>query len=249
MVAMKAALTLTITAAGLGATIAQASAAPPTTSNAGATARPTPGTVTPATAALIRAEEIAQCRPGELTLWPDGQDRPAAARQWHFVYRHEGAPLGIDRSRAVDMARRAAQAWLACGLALQVTDLPKGQTPPQDAVQILWSETGSRGNFGLANLAARSLSLGPGAFSVYLKRSGPAAAEPVLQMTLSHEMGHFLGLMAHSRRCVDVMSYYTVGAERCTVREPRTWGSVPEYRHVLPTACDLQRCRALNRLR
>ena len=63
-----------------------------------------------------------------------------------------------------------------------------------------------------------------------------------------HEMGHFLGLMAHSRRCVDTLSYYDNGkGERCALRDPKSWGSVVEYRSMLPTACDIQRCRALNK--
>ena len=70
-----------------------------------------------------------------------------------------------------------------------------------------------------------------------------------LQMTLSHEIGHFLGLMAHSRRCVDVMSYYQDGkGARCELREPSAFKTRVEYRSSLPTACDIARCRAVNGL-
>jgi hypothetical protein len=66
-------------------------------------------------------------------------------------------------------------------------------------------------------------------------------------MVISHEMGHLFGLMAHSRRCVDVMSYYKNGkGEACYSRDPSQINSVPEYRNLLPTACDIERCRAAN---
>ena len=70
-----------------------------------------------------------------------------------------------------------------------------------------------------------------------------------LQMVLSHEMGHFYGLMAHSRRCVDVLSYYHDGkGGQCFTRNPGLLKAFPEYRSSLPTACDIQRCRILNRI-
>ena len=69
-----------------------------------------------------------------------------------------------------------------------------------------------------------------------------------LQMTASHEIGHFQGLAAHSKRCVDVLSYYVVGGVKCTVRNG---GPMPanfyEYRSPLPTACDIERCRSANK--
>lgn len=68
-------------------------------------------------------------------------------------------------------------------------------------------------------------------------------------MTVSHEMGHFLGLVAHSRRCVDVMSYYDDGkGQQCSLRDPAALRAHVEYRASLPTACDIQRCRAANGL-
>jgi hypothetical protein len=53
--------------------------------------------------------------------------------------------------------------------------------------------------------------------------------------------------MAHSRRCVDVTSYYDNGkGERCLTRDavPRQAGV--EYRALLPTACDIERCVRAN---
>mgnify|MGYP002138443102 CR=1 FL=1 len=59
--------------------------------------------------------------------------------------------------------------------------------------------------------------------AVYSDGANPAhPAGDTLQMVVSHEMGHFFGLMAHSRRCVDVMSYYDNGqGERCFTRAGR----------------------------
>ncbi len=97
--------------------------------------------------------------------------------------------------------------------------MPRGQVPPEDAIQILWSDVGSRGQFALANVTARSLSIGPGLFALLRERNPRHPADQTLQMVLSHEMGHFFGLMAHSKRCVDTMSYYDNGkGERCAAR-------------------------------
>ena len=66
-------------------------------------------------------------------------------------------------------------------------------------------------------------------------------------MVIPHEMGHLLGLMAHSRRCVDVTSYYNNGkGEKCFARDMTQLRPGIEYRSVLPTACDLQRCMRAN---
>lgn len=164
-----------------------------------------------------------------------------------FIYRHEGAPAWFDPVQVLELARRAAQAWAGCGVAATVQPLRRSQAAPEEVIQILWSDTGSQGQFGLANVPVRTLSLGPGVFRLLRERNPRYPAEQTLQMVLSHEMGHFYGLMAHSRRCVDVMSYYDNGkGQRCTLREASAWGSVVEYRSMLPTACDIERCRALN---
>jgi hypothetical protein len=68
-------------------------------------------------------------------------------------------------------------------------------------------------------------------------------------MVLAHEMGHFYGMLAHSRRCVDVLTYYNDGkGGQCYARDPSQLKLYPEYRSTLPTACDIQRCRILNRM-
>ena len=66
-------------------------------------------------------------------------------------------------------------------------------------------------------------------------------------MVISHEMGHLYGLMAHSRRCVDVTSYYNNGkGETCHLRNGLPLPPRVEYRALLPTACDIARCRVAN---
>lgn len=201
----------------------------------------------PTTIPSVRDQEIAQCLPGEVQTWGDGRDRAIATRSLRFAYRHDNAPPWFSGPQVMALVKRSAEAWSACGLKLAVIAVPRGQVPPEDAIQILWSDVGSRGQFALANVTARSLSIGPGLFALLRERNPRHPADQTLQMVLSHEMGHFFGLMAHSRRCVDTMSYYDNGkGERCALRDPKSWGSVVEYRSMLPTACDIDRCRALN---
>ncbi|WP_431101340.1 hypothetical protein [Roseateles noduli] len=201
----------------------------------------------PTTIPSVRDQEIAQCLPGEVQTWGDGRDRAIASRSLRFAYRHDNAPPWFSEPQVMALVKRSAEAWSACGLKLAVIAVPRGQVPPEDAIQILWSDVGSRGQFALANVTARSLSIGPGLFALLRERNPRHPADQTLQMVLSHEMGHFFGLMAHSKRCVDTMSYYDNGkGERCALRDPKSWGSVVEYRSMLPTACDIDRCRALN---
>lgn len=198
----------------------------------------------------VRGQEIAECRPGEIVTWADGTDRPAIARAIRFVYRHAGAPPWFDRRAVEAMVARAAAAWSGCGLALTASTTEAGAPPdgPGEATVIVrWDTAGSRGGVGLAHPGERTLSLNPEVFHQLRQRNPAHDATQTLQMTLSHEMGHFLGLMAHSRRCVDVLSYYHDGkGGRCTTRDPAGVAGYAEYRHVLPTACDLARCRAVN---
>jgi hypothetical protein len=84
-------------------------------------------------------------------------------------------------------------------------------------------------------------------FGLLARRNPRHPAAETLQMAISHEMGHFFGLMAHSRRCVDVMSYYDNGkGDTCSTRDGGSYKALPEYRSLLPTACDIARCRAVN---
>ncbi len=194
-----------------------------------------------------REQEIAQCLPHELQTWPDGRDRAAVAVPLHLAYRHDGAPPWFNAALVLGTVQRAASAWSACGVPVQVQALHTGQRPPPGAVLVLWSDAASGAHFGLANLRTLNLALGPAAFEL-LKRHNPGhPAADTLQMVVSHEMGHFFGLMAHSRRCVDVMSYYDNGkGERCFTRDGRQPSARGDDRALLPTACDIARCRALN---
>ena len=201
-----------------------------------------------AQAGSVRAQEIAQCLPGELSTWADGRDRPAAGGAVRLVYRHAGAPPTLDEAQVLGAVQRAALAWSACGVPAEViSEAAASLGPAASLVWVQWSDAGSRGNFGLADLGRRTLSLGPAAFGLLATRNPRHPAFQTLQMAISHEMGHFFGLMAHSRRCVDVMSYYDNGrGEVCSTRDGGSPKAVAEYRALLPTACDIARCKAIN---
>jgi len=192
----------------------------------------------------VRDEEIASCRPQEIVTWKDGRDRPALT-PLVMAYEHAGAPAWFTRNDVYAALEAALKGWSGCGLPTQL--MPLGQMAPAGAIRIRWSDAGARGNFGLANQADRTLSLGPAAFKLLHERNPGYPALEILQMTLAHELGHFHGLMAHSKRCVDVMSYYNDGhGGTCELRDPAAFKSRIEYRSTLPTACDIARCRAVN---
>jgi hypothetical protein len=206
------------------------------------------GTAPSARAESVRQQEIASCLPGEISTWPDGRDRPAAGGALYLVYRHAGAPTGWAEAEVLGAVQRAAAAWSACGVPGEVISDAAAALHPSTLVVVQWSAPGSRGNFGLANLAERSLSLGAAPFELLAKRNPRHPAQQTLQMVLAHELGHFYGLMAHSRRCIDVMSYYDDGqGGQCRTRDGGSYKAVAEYRALLPTACDLARCRIVNR--
>jgi hypothetical protein len=46
----------------------------------------------PSLAQSLREQEMAQCRPGDMTTWGDGRDRPAVGVPLRFAYRHADAP-------------------------------------------------------------------------------------------------------------------------------------------------------------
>jgi hypothetical protein len=126
---------------------------------------------------------------------------------------------------------------------------PEYRQRPGEVILVEWSDIGSRNNFGLADVGQRKLSLGPAAFALLNRVNPRFDATQTLQMVVSHEMGHFLGLLAHSRRCVDVLSYYHDGkGGQCFTRDGAGIAGAGEYRHTLPTACDIARCRAANGL-
>jgi hypothetical protein len=194
-----------------------------------------------------RNEEIAECRTGEISTWSDGVDRHAIAAKLRFAYRHEGAPAWFERAQVEAMVTKAMTAWSPCGIPVEMLALDGFGNAAVGSIMVQWSEAGSRGNFGLANLGERTLSLGAKGFALLKSRNPSYDATQTLQMVISHEMGHFFGLMAHSRRCVDVLSYYHDGkGGKCSSRDLAGMANFVEYRHVLPTACDIQRCRTAN---
>jgi hypothetical protein len=201
----------------------------------------------PAAAAdtAVRAAEMASCQPGEEATWPDGRDRPASGPV-QLAYSHPGAPPRFSETQVRQALARAAQAWSACGVA--GTLLPHGAALPAGTVQVAWSDTHTRGNFALADLGQRRLWLSAAMFRLLAERNPRHPAGDTLQMAISHEMGHFFGLVAHSRRCVDVMSYYRFGPDdqSCSTRDGGDWRALPEYRATLPTACDIARCQRVN---
>lgn len=197
----------------------------------------------------VRAQEEATCLPGEVLTWADGRDRAALFNPLRLAYRHEGAPPWFSTTQVMQALLRAADAWGACGVPARVVVDPNGHggAAPAGMVLVHWSDGSSAGSFGLAHLGLRTLALGRGAFELLRQRNPAHPAYEVLQMTVSHEMGHFFGLMSHSRRCVDVMSYYTdAQGQTCRTRDGGSHRRLPEYRALLPTACDIARCRAAN---
>lgn len=197
----------------------------------------------------LRNQEIQQCTENELSTWGDGQDRNAGVASLVFSYRHAGSPSWFQEQQVLALLQRAAAEWSKCGIATQITLGSGNAQGSKGYVVVQWDGGGSAGHFGLANLSQNQLSLGAQAFHLLNQRNPTHNAMDTLQMVLSHEMGHFYGLVAHSRRCVDVLSYYHDGkGAQCTTRNPGLLKAFPEYRSSLPTACDIQRCRILNRM-
>ena len=198
----------------------------------------------------VRGEEIAECRAGEISTWNDGRDRAAVAPKLTFTYRHDAAPGWFAPKMIEALVVKAALSWSGCGVATEVVAEDRFNSLGTGSIVVQWNETASRGNIGLANISARTLSLSPKTFGLLRSRNPSHDATQTLQMVISHEMGHFFGLMAHSRRCVDVLSYYHVDKdgkrESCFTRDPAGMTAFAEYRSLLPTACDIQRCRQLN---
>lgn len=195
----------------------------------------------------VRAQEIAQCLPGEMMSWGDGRDRPALSSPMVFIYDHASAPAWFDQGQVLAMIKKAADAWSQCGVPSAVLDTQAASALGKGAVRISWSGDGRMPYFGLANFGQQTLILGPPAFQLLKTRNSAHDARETLQMTISHEMGHLFGLMSHSRRCVDVTSNYDDGkGGLCHMRDRSQFRSVPEYRASLPTACDIERCRLAN---
>ncbi len=196
----------------------------------------------------LRNQEIAKCSQSEIKTWEDNRDTAAKFSPIVFYYDHTGAPAWFSEKQVSELIERAASAWSQCGIPALVVNKNNKAHPSTSMVSIDWNIAGSRGNFGLANLTQNQLSLGLPAFQLLNQRNPKHNALETLQMVLSHEMGHFYGMLAHSRRCIDVLSYYHDGkGGQCYSRFPDIIRKFPEYRSTLPTACDIQRCKILNR--
>jgi hypothetical protein len=192
----------------------------------------------------VRSQEITQCLPGEIVTWGDGRDRAASGLPLKFTYVHSGAPPWFAETPVSGMVEKGVAEWSNCGVPAMFVGRGIGA---KNVIRVGWDERGSGGNFGLANLGQRTLSLSPKAFELLKTKNPSYDSRQTLQMVISHEMGHFFGMMAHSRRCVDVLSYYDNGkGEKCSSRDPSWMTVVQEYRHLLPTACDIERCRKIN---
>ncbi|HIJ94655.1 MAG TPA: hypothetical protein HPP94_02745 [Desulfuromonadales bacterium] len=195
----------------------------------------------------VRAQEINQCLSGEIMTWGDGRDRPTGTALLKFTYNPAGAPNWFSEALVAEKVAKAAAEWSLCGVRTLIVDRNSSREQHKGAILVQWSDTESGGNFGLAHLGKRTLSLGPKAFGLLKTRNPSYDSRETLQMVISHEMGHFFGLMAHSKRCVDVLSYYDNGkGDSCYSRDPSQMRKVVEYRSILPTACDIERCRVIN---
>ena len=194
--------------------------------------------------AEVRQREIALC-PAVPDTWGDGRDRPAPVSRLRFAYDEDGAPVDFPRAKMQAMIVAALQGWGDCGLQLEW--LPAAGS--EATHRIAWRHNDDGQTIGLADLGARRLWLSPKVFAL-LRGRNPQLMESTMQMTLSHEIGHFLGLVAHSRRCVDVTSYYSDRqGRRCDTAVAGGISGVPgrlEFRSELPTACDVARCRRAN---
>ena len=197
----------------------------------------------------LRESEIAQCLPDELVTWNDGdKDGKMLSPKMLYVYDHQGAPSYVSEDAVFSVLQQAASAWDQCG-GQNAVMLKRDVFEDNGSAKILvqWNDKEKLGAIGLANITKKTLTLSPDAFVNLRKNNTNRNWVETLQMVVSHEVGHFQGLIAHSKRCVDVLSYYSNDAgEKCTIRGKGVMPQTFEYRALLPTACDIQRCRIAN---
>ena len=196
---------------------------------------------------LSRDGEIKECSINEIATWGDGQDKAVPYSSINFLYIPNGSPAWFSDKVVLELIQRAATSWSDCGIPAKVTVGDQAHYLVDNEVVIQWSDVKSQGNIGASDLVQRRLYLSPGVFKTLRDIRPTYDSKYTLQMTLSHEMGHFYGLIAHSKRCVDVLSYYKGNSgELCNIRDRLEFSKVIEYRSALPTACDIQRCRRVN---
>ena len=211
--------------------------------------RPTPKEL------ALRQEEISQCLTDDIKNWGDGEkDSKMLGTKMVFVYQHLGAPKSVTEQSILTVLKAAASSWDQCGgTNLVMSDKDYTTSTAGLKITVDWNEKETVGTIGIANITQRKLTFNPETVQKVIqinasKNLNGSYLLETLQMTASHEMGHFQGLSAHSKRCVDVLSYYSVGGEKCTTRNG---GPMPvsfyEYRSSLPTSCDIERCRIANK--
>ena len=211
--------------------------------------RPTPKEL------ALRQEEISQCLTDDIKNWGDGEkDSKMLGAKMVFVYQHIGAPKFVSEQSILTVLKAAASSWDQCGgTNLVMSDKDYTTSTAGLKISVDWNEKDTVGTIGIANIVKRKLTFNPETVQKVFqintsKNLNESYLQETLQMTASHEMGHFQGLSAHSKRCVDVLSYYSVGGEKCTTRNG---GPMPvsfyEYRSSLPTSCDIERCRIANK--
>ena len=213
------------------------------------TAKKSEENVSSTTPVGLRESEINQCLANEIVTWNDGgKDTKMLSSSMVYVYDHQGAPEGFSEESVMASLKNASLAWDQCGG--QNTVILKRDLSSSVAglkISALWSDEDKLGTIGLANITKKTLTLSPEAFVNLRKANATRNLMETLQMVVSHEIGHFQGLTSHSRRCIDVLSYYTnASGEKCSIRNNGVMPTNIEYRSQLPTACDIQRCRASN---
>ena len=195
----------------------------------------------------LRNLEITQCEAGEIVTWGDGQDRAPVVDTLTFHYAHVGAPLWFEQQQVLELLKKVTTEWSRCGIPAKAGLVDSSTRPSGKDIIIRWDTAGNAGHFGLSDISRHQLLLGAEAFRLLNQRNPINDSVATLQMVLSHEIGHFYGLMDHSRRCIDTLSYYHDGkGGQCRTRHPEAFKRFKEYRSSLPTACDIQRCRILN---
>jgi len=197
----------------------------------------------------LRESEINQCLANEIVTWNDGgKDTKMLSPSMVYIYDHQGAPEGFSEEAVLLSLKNSATAWDQCGGQNNVILKRDASSAPVGLrIAALWSDEDKLGTIGLANITKKTLTLSPEAFVNLRKANATRNLMETLQMVVSHEIGHFQGLTSHSRRCVDVLSYYTnASGEKCSIRNNGVMPTNIEYRSQLPTACDIQRCRASN---
>jgi hypothetical protein len=136
--------------------------------------------------AQMRADEIAHC-PAVPATWGDGQDRPAPVRQMRFAYAPANAPADFSATQVSAMIVAALAGWRACGLTLDWL----GEDSARATHVIAWQPQDDGQRIAWTDLRAHRLWLSPRVFAL-LRQRNPALMSSTLQMTLSHEIGHFL---------------------------------------------------------